>query len=82
METAIVYWGSIGILEKRNGNCYRILGFYWDNGKEKSKLLSYVGGSIGIMEKNMETTTVYWCSIGIMEKKNRNCYRILGDILG
>ena len=34
METTIVYWGSIGIMEKKMGNYYSILGFYWDNGKE------------------------------------------------
>ena len=31
METTIVYWGYIGIME--NGNYYSILGLYRDNGK-------------------------------------------------
>ena len=50
METTVVYWGSIGIMEKKMETLpigiiglYRvILGLHW--------------GSIGIMEKNMETT--------------------------
>ena len=29
-----LYWGYIGILEKKNGNYYSIMGLYWDNGKE------------------------------------------------
>ena len=32
METTIVYWGYIGIMEK-NGNNYSTLGLYWDTGK-------------------------------------------------
>ena len=60
------------------GNCYRILGFYWDNGKEKWKLLQYIGVLLGYWKRKMETAIVYWGSIGIMEKKNGNCYRILG----
>ena len=48
METTILYWGYIGVMEKKmetiilglywgngkeNGNYYIILGLYWDNGK-------------------------------------------------
>ena len=35
-------------------------------------------GPIGIMEKKMETTIVYWGYIGIMEKKMENYCSILG----
>ena len=39
METTIVYWGYIGIMEnKMETTIYSILGLYWDNG-DKWKLL-------------------------------------------
>ena len=48
----------------------------WENGKENGNYNSILGlyrGYIGIMEKKMETTIVYWGYrggyIGIMEKK-------------
>ena len=57
METTIVYWGYIGIMEKKmettilglgfsdngkeNGNYYSILGLYRDNGKENGNY--YIG---------------------------------------
>ena len=49
-----------------------MLGFYRDNGKENGNyyyILGYILGYIGIMEKKMETTTIYWGYIGIMENK-------------
>ena len=39
------------------------MGLYWDNGKENGSYCSMLGlywGYIGIMEKKMETTVVYW----------------------
>ena len=39
-----------------------MLGQYGDNGKEK-------GVGRGVMENRMETTIVYLCNMGIMEKK-------------
>ena len=67
METTIM--GYIGILGyilgiywdngKENGNYYSILVLYWENGKENGNYYSIL----------VETTIVYWCYIGIMEKK-------------
>ena len=37
MKTTVVYWGYIGIMEKKMETTivyYSILGLYWDNGKE------------------------------------------------
>ena len=34
METTLVYWGYIGIMEK-NGNCLRKLGISRDSGEER-----------------------------------------------
>ena len=39
METTILIWGYIGIMEKKNGNYYINLGLYRDNGKENGNLL-------------------------------------------
>ena len=54
METTnyvgVLYGGLNSNNGKENGNYYGILGFY-------------MGGYIGIMEKKMETTIVYWGSI-------------------
>ena len=36
---------------------------------KSSEVYSYIGVYIGIMEKRMETTVIYWGYIGIMEKK-------------
>ena len=52
METTIVYRG-----------------LYWDSGKENANYYSILGlyrGYIGIMEKKMETTIVYWGYIGVI----------------
>ena len=48
-----------------------MLGFYRDNGKHNENYYTIISilGFIGIMEKNMETTTVYWVFVGRMEKK-------------
>ena len=35
-----LYRGYTGIMEKQNGNCYSILGLYWDNGKETGNCFS------------------------------------------
>ena len=56
METTIVYRGHI-------------LGLYRDNGKESGNYYSISRLYTRIMEKEMETTIVYWGYIGIMEKK-------------
>ena len=54
METSIVYWGYIGITEKRL----------------ETTIVWYIGGYIWIMEERMETTIiVYWGSTEIMEKR-------------
>ena len=45
-----------------SGNCYSIVGdvqgMYRDNGKGNGNYYSILGGSIGILEKKMETTIV------------------------
>ena len=44
-----------------------ILGIYWEHGKENGNYYSILGflrGYIGIMEKKMESTIVYWGYIG------------------
>ena len=43
METTIVYWGYIGIMEKENGSHCRILGLCLDNGKENGNYYSTLG---------------------------------------
>ena len=54
----IVYWGSIGIMEKKwQLLYYSLLGFYRDNGNENGNCyITVYWGSIGIMEKNLEKT--------------------------
>ena len=45
------------------------MGSYRDNGKENGNYCSILGlcwGYIGIMEKKMETTVVYWGYIGVI----------------
>ena len=45
-----------------------IRGVFWDNGKENGNYQSILGlhwGSIGIMEKKFETTTIYSGYIGV-----------------
>ena len=43
----------VGMYMFENGSCYNILGLY--------------KGNIGIMEKKMESTTVYWAYIGFSQ---------------
>ena len=47
METTIVYWGYIGIMEKKMETTivYRGLywGYIWDNGKENGNYYSILG---------------------------------------
>ena len=81
METTIVYWGFIGIMDSKMEATivYRVIsGLYWDNGKSNghSDTTIVYWGFIGIMENKMEATIVYrvilglyWAYVGIMEKK-------------
>ena len=44
METPLVYWGYIGIVEeKMETPSFSILGLYWDNGKENGNSCSILG---------------------------------------
>ena len=43
METTIVYWGYIGIIENKMETTTASLGSYWDNGKEKRNYYSMLG---------------------------------------
>ena len=67
METTIVYWGYIGIMEKMETTIV-----YWEYiGIMENKMETTIvyWGYIGITENKMETTIVYWGYIGIMENK-------------
>ena len=44
---------------EKKGSYYSILGLYRDNGKENGSYYSILG-YVGIMEKKMEATIVYW----------------------
>ena len=41
------HWGNIkpilGIMKKEHGNCYSILGLYWENGKDNGSYYNLVG---------------------------------------
>ena len=39
---------------------------YWENGKENGNYFGLLGLHIGIMEKKMETTIVYWGLFGVL----------------
>ena len=43
METTIVHWGCVGIMEKKMETTTVILGLYWDNGKENGSYHSILG---------------------------------------
>ena len=43
METTIAYWGYRGVMETENGNYYRMLGLYKDNGKDHGNLVLVLG---------------------------------------
>ena len=74
MESTVVHWGSICIMAKKMQTTI----VCWDNGKQNGSYYSMLG-STGIMENRMETITVYWDSIGIMENKNGYYYSVLGE---
>ena len=52
METTIIHWGSIGIMEKTMETTIA----YWRSREEKMETTIVYWGSIGITEKEMETT--------------------------
>ena len=59
-----------------------MLGLYWESWKRKWNLLCYIGVILGIMEKKMESTMLYWGYIGIMEKKMEStmlCWGYIGN---
>ena len=66
METTIVYWGYIGIMEYKMETAIVFWGYIgiMENSMETTIVC---WGYIGIMENKMETTIVYWGYIGIME---------------
>ena len=59
-------WQSLGPLCPRAGHLHPkgklYIGLHWDNGKEHGNYYSILG-YIGVMEKKMETTIVYWVAI-------------------
>ena len=64
--------GCSDLLAIQNQGCSRpVQGFlYGENGKENGNYYCILEGYIGIMEKKMEPTVVYWgLYIGTMEKK-------------
>ena len=63
-----LYWGYIGIMEKKMETTIVYWGCIGIMEKKMETTIVY-WGCIGIMEKKMETTIVYWGCIGIMEKK-------------
>ena len=65
METTIVDWGYIGIMEKKMETTVVYWGYIGIMEKKMETTVVY-WGYIGIMEKKMETTVVYWGYIGIM----------------
>ena len=67
LETTIIYWGYIGIMEKRMETTIVYWGYIGIMEKRMETTIVYWGYT-GIMEKKMETTIVYWGYIGIMEK--------------
>ena len=48
--------------------------------KPEKLLCSILEVYIGIMEKKMETTEVYWCDVGIMEKQMETTIVCWGSI--
>ena len=74
METTVVFFLHNAALTTRahiGVVVYSILGIYWDNGKENGNYYSMSGIYIGIMEKKMETTVVYWGSSYILGQWKR-----------
>ena len=47
METTIVYWGYIGIMEKEMETTIVYWGLYWDNGKQNGNYYSILGDILG-----------------------------------
>ena len=70
--TAIGHY--IGIME--NGSYHSILGILLGYWKRKWKLLSYIGDYIGILEKKMEATIVYWGFYWDTGKENGSRYSV------
>ena len=68
MEATIVYWGYIGIMEKKMEATIVYWGYIGIMDKKMEATIAY-WGYIGKMEKKMETTIVYWGCIGKIEKK-------------
>ena len=68
METTIVYWVYIEIMEKRMETTI-VYWVYIGIMEKRMETTIVYWGYIGRMEKKMETTIVYWVYIGIMEKR-------------
>ena len=59
METTIIYWGYIGIMENEMETTIICWGYIRIMEKTMETTIIY-WGYIGIMEKRMDTTIMYW----------------------
>ena len=66
MEATIAYWGYRGVMETENGNYYRILGLYKDNGKDHGNLVlgsGYTLPAVGLLAVFASVTGLKLCAL-------------------
>ena len=70
METTLVYWGHIGMMEKKMDTTLVHWGHIGMMEKKMDTAIAY-WGNIGMMANKMETTLAYWGENG---RENGNYY--------